>query len=227
MAPRYPVPAHATIIEPFAGAAGYSLRYPDRDVILVEKYPVIAGIWRYLIAVKESEIRAIPLVDAVDDLPAWVPEEARNLIGFQMNCAHPTPCKTLSAGLKRNRANGRTIIGWGERRRELVANQVEHIRHWKIIEGDYGNAPDAHATWFIDPPYNNRAGQYYKHCALDYTVLGDWCETRRGQVMVCENVGAAWLPFQPFIKPKSTMGRTSAVEAIFYMHKTHYSGMAA
>ena len=35
-APRYPRPMHDTIIEPFAGAAGYSLRYPDRNVVLVE-----------------------------------------------------------------------------------------------------------------------------------------------------------------------------------------------
>jgi site-specific DNA-adenine methylase len=49
LAPSYPEPRFATIIEPFAGAAGYSLRYADRRVTLVEKYPVIAGIWRYLI----------------------------------------------------------------------------------------------------------------------------------------------------------------------------------
>src|SRR3990167_8941757 len=35
--PRYPVPLHDTIIEPFAGAAGYSLRYFDRKIILIEK----------------------------------------------------------------------------------------------------------------------------------------------------------------------------------------------
>ena len=45
-APLYPAPMHSTIIEPFAGAAGYSMRYPDRDVILVERYPVIAVLRR-------------------------------------------------------------------------------------------------------------------------------------------------------------------------------------
>lgn len=60
IAPRYPAPRHRTIVEPFAGAAGYSLRYPDRDVILVEKYHVIAEIWRWLIAATPDEVRAIP-----------------------------------------------------------------------------------------------------------------------------------------------------------------------
>jgi len=29
-APRYPAPRHDLIIEPFAGAAGYAMRYPDQ-----------------------------------------------------------------------------------------------------------------------------------------------------------------------------------------------------
>jgi hypothetical protein len=73
----YPPPQHATIIEPFAGAAGYSLRYPDREVILVERYAVVAEIWRYLIRVPAREVLAIPEVDDVADLPGWVPEAAR------------------------------------------------------------------------------------------------------------------------------------------------------
>ena len=36
-APRYPRPLYSTIVEPFAGAAGYSTRYYQRDIILVEK----------------------------------------------------------------------------------------------------------------------------------------------------------------------------------------------
>lgn len=55
-APRYPKPEFSRIVEPFAGAAGYSMRYPSRQVILVEKHPIIAEIWRWLIAARESEI---------------------------------------------------------------------------------------------------------------------------------------------------------------------------
>ena len=55
-APKYPAPEHDTIVEPFAGAAGYATRYPDRKVVLVERDPVIAGLWRYLTKVSPAEI---------------------------------------------------------------------------------------------------------------------------------------------------------------------------
>ena len=72
-APRYPKPAYGTIIEPFAGAAGYALRYPDLEVILVERYAVVAEMWRYLIGTTPEDVRRIPTVEHVDDLPGWVP----------------------------------------------------------------------------------------------------------------------------------------------------------
>lgn len=60
VARRYPPPESETIIEPFAGAAGYSLRYPDADVILNDLDPVVAGTWDYLIHVSADEIRSLP-----------------------------------------------------------------------------------------------------------------------------------------------------------------------
>ena len=52
----YPAPDHDTIVEPFAGSAGYSVRYADRNVILGEKDAVIFGVWDYLIRVPAHEI---------------------------------------------------------------------------------------------------------------------------------------------------------------------------
>jgi hypothetical protein len=202
-APRYPAPTCATIVEPFAGAAGYSLRYADRSVVLVEKYPVVAEMWRYLISVSDLEVRRIPLVEDVADLPAWVPQGGRWLVGFAMNAATTHPCNVLSAGRKKLRAMGRRFEGWSEAMRDRVASQVGRIRHWKIIEGDYRDAPDLEATWFIDPPYNNEAGARYAKQVGCYGALSDWTRSRRGQVIACENEGATWLPFQPFatLKP--------------------------
>lgn len=200
-APRYPAPEHETIIEPFAGAAGYSMRHHTRNVILVEKYAVIAEMWRYLIGVSPHEIRAIPCVDHIDDLPGWVPAGGRALVGFAMNDASVSPCRQLSVTLKKSRSEaGRAMNGWAEARRDRVANQVDHIRHWRVIEGDYTSAPNVDATWFVDPPYRGRAGEYYAEpaSAIDYDALGAWCRSRRGQSIVCENDGATWLPFRHF-----------------------------
>jgi len=186
------------------------MRYPDRNVILIETYPVIAEIWRYLIGVSRAEVLRIPLVEHVDDLPGWVPQGARWLVGFAMNNATVSPCRRLSSGRKRMALAGRKYEGWTDAQRVCVANQVEHICHWKIIEGDYSQAPDVPATWFIDPPYNNKAGSYYVHSSLDFPKLGEWCKTRPGQVIVCENEGATWLPFMPFATLKSGLnGRVS------------------
>ena len=46
----YQSPEHNTIIEPFAGAAGYSLHHatPDHNVILIEKKPEIVDVWHWL-----------------------------------------------------------------------------------------------------------------------------------------------------------------------------------
>ncbi len=51
------------------------------------------------------------------------------------------------------------------------------------------------ATWFVDPPYQNM-GKLYKENKIDYQELGTYCRERLGQVMVCENEGADWLPFE-------------------------------
>lgn len=217
-APRYPVPLHGTIIEPFAGAAGYSLRYPDRRVILVEKYPIVAEIWRYLISVSATEIRAIPTgVRHVDELPSWVPTPARSLIGWWFNNATVSPCKQLSAGRQKLAQMGRKFEGWTEATRERIATQVEQIRHWQIIEGDYTGAPEVRATWFIDPPYSNRAGSYYIHSAVNYTELADWCRTHSGQVMVCENEGATWAPFETFTTLKAGVNGRGSKEVLWVL----------
>ena len=212
-APRYPSPNFDTVIEPFAGAAGYSLRHYKKKVILVEKYHVIAEIWRYLIRTPADEIRSIPTVNHVDDLPPWTPQGAKWLVGFNMNSATSSPCKQTSSGILKYRSRSPNAIGgWTARMRERVASQVDFIRHWKIIEGEYFYAPDIQATWFIDPPYKNHAGSLYVHSELNYNVLGSWCKERKGQPIVCENQGATWLPFRYFATIKaSPMANKSGV----------------
>lgn len=200
LAPLYPSPRYRLLVEPFAGAAGYALRYPDRDVVLVDRNPRVVGVWDYLIRAPESEVARIPDCRDVNDLPAWVPQEARWLIGWWLNNATVEPRKRQSAGRVRNESRGDKLEYWNRAVVERITSQQHAIRHWIALEGSYDELPNAPATWFVDPPYNNRAGSLYTFGSggIDYAHLGAWCREREGQVIVCENEGADWLPFAPF-----------------------------
>ena len=201
-APHYDQPIHDTIIEPFAGSAGYSMRYPARHVRLYDADPLIVGLWQYLIAVSSDEILALPTeVEHVDDLA--VCEEARWLIGFWLNKGMTSPCKTPSKWM---RDGWRPNSQWGPVIRQRIATQVDAIRHWTIEERSYEDVPMETATWFVDPPYNNAAGRRYRHHDIDFRHLGAWCRELPGQAIVCEQTGALWLPFCPFKEIKSTEG---------------------
>lgn len=198
-AKRYAEPQYSTIIEPFAGAAGYALNYAHKNVVLVEKDPRLAAIWRFLIGAKAEDILALPLMgldQTVSDLPECDPA-GRELIRAWLQGGARNGKNSFSSMAKNNLTrNPNTPAFWGRSCRERIASQVEKIKHWQLIEGDYTEAPDEEGTWFIDPPYNNAAGRVYNHHVLDYVALGGWCRTRRGQLMVCENEGADWLPFR-------------------------------
>lgn len=212
---HYPRPSHDTIVEPFAGSAGYSLRYPEREVVLCDIDPVIAGVWRYLIAVSEQEILGTPDLPpdgTVDSLK--IPQEARWLIGFWLNRGASRPGKSPSKWMREGIRPGSF---WGERVRQTIARQLQAIRHWRIVEASYENCGvSGEATWFIDPPYQS-AGQYYRFgsSTLDYAKLAGWCRTRPGQVIVCENAGADWLPFRGLNGVKTTRAGSRSWEAVW------------
>jgi len=214
LAPRYPKPVHDTIIEPFAGSACYSLTYPERRVRLFDKSEHVVGTWRYLIGASEAEIRALPDIGPetlIDGLP--IPQEAKWLIGWWANRATVSPRSKMSAWMRRDTLSQSNV--WGTGARERIASQLHAIRHWTITQGDYRDATDIEATWVIDPPYQGRAGKQYVHGsdAIDYADLGAWCKSRPGQVIVCENVGADWLPFAPWRQTKGA--RKQSREAIW------------
>lgn len=167
-APLYPAPVYGTIIEPFAGAAGYAMRYPNRKVILVEKYPPLAEMWRWLIAARPAEVLAIPPVESVDDLPSWVPAGARALVGYCMVASTHHPSKNLSAGLRKRLGNG-WAEGWGPEMRDRVASQVGAVKHWTIIEGDYTLAGARHRGVVV----RRSALQQQGRVALPLLVEGD------------------------------------------------------
>ncbi len=204
LAPRYGAPRHQHIIEPFAGSAGYTVRHNGApEVTLIDTNEKVVATWRYLIATSAEEIQRLPLLKVgqkVTDLP--ICQEAQWLIGWWLNKANAAPRVTLS---KWGRSGYQSYQFWGPEIRARLARQVDRIRHWNVIHGNWYDAPDTEATWFIDPPYNNPVGRRYPNWQVDYTTLADWCRTRRGQVTVCENGDANWLPFRPLIEQKGTI----------------------
>ena len=210
----YPAPTHKRIYEPFAGAAGYAMHYPDHEVHLIDRDPTICCIWRWLISTTPEEVLSIPLTDDVSTLPEWVPLGARDLIGFSMNAATSSPRKTLSASARKLREQGRNFYGWTAEMRQRVADQVPHIKHWHVHEGDYTNAHNDVSTWFVDYPYAD-GGKHYKFSHVNTARLAEWCLERRGQLIVCERAGATWLSFSDIGDIKSGPRTRSTREAVF------------
>lgn len=206
IAGRYPPPAFGKIVSPFAGSAGYETRYASADVRLADADPVIVGVWQYLIRTPSSEIRLLPLLhpdECLQDLVA-LPDEARWLIGFWLNKGTAHPCTRPSAWMRDPRYASQF---WGPQIRERIARQVEYIRHWRIQQATYESLPNPSATWFIDAPYSV-AGKSYVYGAdrIEFADLSLWCQKRSGQVIVCENAGASWLPFRPLATAKAMHG---------------------
>lgn len=206
IAPKYPSPQHQRIIEPFAGSAGYSLRYPDRDVWINDPDPSVIGTWIYLVHATEREILALPDLVAgqtVNDLA--IPQEARWLIGWWLNKGSAQP-KLRPSSFMLHHAAGAPY--WGESIRHRIASQLDAIRHWTVTDHDYEELPNYTATWFIDPPYQ-RGGRHYRFdsSGIDFQRLGYWCRSRYGQAIVCEADEADWLPFEPLAVIDGTEGR--------------------
>lgn len=208
IAKHYPQPLHRTLIEPFAGSAGYSLRYPQKNVLLFDLDPVICSVWDYLIRVKESEILSLPLtITDVREMPLC--QEAKWLIGFWLNKGNVSPCNIPGKWM---RDNWRPNSFWGEVIRNRIASQFVYIRHWKVENKSYDQIENQKASWFVDPPYQV-SGVRYRYNKIDFERLSQWCQSREGQVMVCEQEGAAWLPFSSFRTVKALEGKKGAKQS--------------
>jgi hypothetical protein len=212
---NYPQPKYDTVIEPFAGSAGYSVRYYQRNVVLCEADPIIAAVWDYLIHVTPGEILAIPDLKAnetVDNLR--VCREARWLVGLWLNRGASRPRKGPSKWM-RDRVRPGSF--WGERVRNTIASQVPLIRHWKIHICSYASCPvGGEATWFVDPPYQETGNFYhFGSKSIDYSRLSNWCRELSGQVIVCERAGADWLPFRSLPPTKTTRNGRRSPEVLW------------
>ena len=200
LAKHYPIPKYGKIIEPFAGTARYSLRYLNREVLIIDKDETIIGIWKWIQQASPREILSLPRLkenDYLDDYK-FNCQEAKDLCGFLIGFANFKPRKKATSKLT-SRPN------YMNYRLHQIADIAPKIKHWKIQLGDYRDVPNQEATWFIDPPYETE-GVGYKHGSkeINYKELANWCRERIGQVIVCEGGEAEWLPFRPIAIQRNT-----------------------
>lgn len=209
---EYPKPKHDIIIEPFAGSAAYSMNYHERNVILVEKDEKVAALWKYLIEVSPDEIMSLPLLvkgqSLNDEEFSYLTEVQKYLIGFYLNPGSAQPKKSPGK-----------FCAWHEKNKIKLSKEVNKVKHWQVIHGDYTEAPNETATWYVDPPYQGNGGQYYRYGnkKFDYDSLREWIMTKNGQIIVCENTEANWMDFKPLVDIQGQKKKTT--EVIFYLEK--------
>lgn len=209
----YPPPKYGKIIEPFAGTARYSLKWFDRDVTIVDKYAVITDLWKWLQQCSKKDILNLPDMKKGDDLREIdLPKEAKMLIGFSINQGSSSP-KNIASGFN----------GW-EIDKKRISDNLWKIKHWNIINGSYEDLENESATWFIDPPYQF-GGEWYVESTknIDYKKLGEWCKSRNGQIIVCENTKADWMDFKPMVDMQGSLYKTT--EAIWSNLPTNYDNV--
>lgn len=197
----YPYPKHDKIIEPFAGSARYSLKHFEKDILLVDKYEVIVRIWHYLQAASPQDILKLPEPIYKEDIRDYnVSEDEKLLLGFLVarGVASPQNIVQQFSDIKSAKKD--------------IAQQLYKIKHWKIKQGDYKEIPNLTATWFVDPPYEF-GGEHYRmnNKNISYTHLATWCKDRNGQVIVCENSKAGWMPFKQMAETNGAYDTTMEV----------------
>lgn len=194
----YPPPSTDIVIEPFAGSAAYAFRYWEREVWINDADPQTFAIWQFLTSHNAGDTieRLVPSsVQAGFRVTDLIPDDAHpGLVGLLQAEANQG---TQGTGPGRNVITDRGAAIWTRRlKRKLLDVVVPRVKHWAVTNDHYREMPDLVATWFVDPPYANAAGARYRTHDVDFNELADWCQDRVGLVIVCENEGATWLPFQ-------------------------------
>lgn len=191
IAKRYPRPV-GTVIEPFAGAAGYSTWWGCPRVKLFDVNEKVVGTWDWLIKARPADVLRLPIyVEHVDDVKG--PQEVKWLIGWWFNAGVTSPCTKRTAW--RSVKGPRPDSCWGSVTRSTIAKNVEKIKGWTVERRSWEDVPDEEVTWFVDPPYHS-SGRFYVYSDVDYLALAEWCRDRTGRVIACEQAGAEWLPFR-------------------------------
>jgi hypothetical protein len=218
LAHLYPPPVFDTIVEPFCGGASYSFKYYERNVILNDLDEETSSIWTLLTSKTAAEIveRYVPLsVRAGDRVSELVPDwpGLRALLRAEANQG------TQGARGCHDQITVRGAVIWNRNlKKKLLTVVIPRVSHWRVVSADYTDLPNQRATWFVDPPYANAAGNCYRLSYINYNHLASWCKSRKGQTIVCENAGATWLPFTPLTKRRgfvSSYQKSDAMEVVW------------
>jgi len=210
LAHYYAEPQHDLIVEPFAGSAGYSL-HGDRwqkDVLLLDRDTRLVGVWEWLIGeATRATILALPEL-RVGETSA----EFLSIASVATRTANSLSTAEVTPSM---------VVAW-EQSRSYMAADISKVKHWHVRWGEYVDAPDVAATWFVDPPYEGRVGDGYVHGSpgVDYERLAAWVRSRNGQTIACESGVAGYLAFEPLRAGTDRPGDSHA-EFIWTNHTVH------
>lgn len=213
----YPKPIYDVIVEPFAGSAAYSLNSDnwEKQVYLRDASEWCIEIWKYLQQASVGDIISLPKLEIGDSLNNFkqLSKAEQYLIGVHINPGSSVPKRTAT---KANR--------W-EAGRKYISLNLHKIKHWNIELGNYTDAPNLQATWFIDPPYQT-AGIYYQKTNLNYLDLAQYVLTRSGQIIACEGEGASYLPFEHLgIVNNGGLNKAKRKSEVVFISNTQTSGL--
>ena len=221
----YPEPTFDTIVEPFAGGAGYSLRYHGKHVILAESNENIYKLWSWLINdATEQSIREIPLnlPEGTDVRTIGLDEGQTLLLKNWQRTNNVSGCWTISSW-------GNLPGQWTENTRSRVASEFYNVKHWQVrLDGiALMETTTKPCSWFVDPMY--QYNYQYSAKPLDYVKLGTTINDLVGQVIVCEAVCQKtgkvpdWLPFVSFRKSVTSRRKESEnhhSSELIFVHNT-------
>lgn len=196
-ASKYPTPVFDTIVEPFAGSLSFSLFHRPRRAVGIEADERVVELFNrgMRIGVGAEPMPERPEVGSkTDDL----------LVKLASYSEHGLTSGTMTVST-------RMVRDWDSMTANLALAGAWAWEHVGYHLGSYLDAPDIEATWFIDPPYQfaNRRGYRHGAAGVDFQQLAEWVRSRRGQVIVCEQAGADWLPFRPLYDLNSHRGSRS------------------
>lgn len=201
-------PRHETVVEPFAGSAAYSVRWAPKRAKLYDVSADICALWDFLIHCSPADIDRLPdEFEHIEQVMA-LPLGPQMLCRFWVAKGRAEPSGALSPWYRAYR-NAQDCRVWSAPVKRRIVEQKPRIAEWTVDQCSWDRVPQDTAHWHVDPPYDNAAGRRYPNAKVEYAALAAWCRALPGEVDVCENEGADWLPFSPLCEVVTSRGRRS------------------